>query len=190
MYYANSFNQVSNISVGGYLGVQRTLAILSPLLQERTENPHATLITLFMNAVGEVAHSVKPSHNDIMFRMRKVRAYLPVTGPLRSRYDPTMILHSSALDLLRDNDELFKQFVYPMTQTGAILIFYRYMKEVHFLDTARLLNLTMKQSHSIVEKWPMRLRLKSYEAGAKEEFKILLASAHSGAERYVEWKRS
>ena len=36
----------------------------------------------------------------------------------------------------------------------------------------------------------MRLKLRPEQVGAKEEFAILLASSHSGAERYVEWKWS
>src|SRR6266480_5135204 len=52
-YSADRFLQVSNISDGGYLGIPRTLSLLSPFLQKRTDNSHATMITLFMNAVAE-----------------------------------------------------------------------------------------------------------------------------------------
>ncbi|KAK5701102.1 hypothetical protein LTR17_022899 [Elasticomyces elasticus] len=45
--------EVSNIADVGYLGLGRTVGYLGPLLQRPQENPHVTLITLFMNAMGE-----------------------------------------------------------------------------------------------------------------------------------------
>lgn len=45
--------QVSNIADRGYLGVHRTIYLMIPLLQAPSLNPHATLITLFMNVVEE-----------------------------------------------------------------------------------------------------------------------------------------
>lgn len=47
----------------------------------------------------------------------------------------------------------------------------------------------MKQKHTIVEKWPLRLQLKHGQPGAQSEFDILQASNHTGHERYVEWRR-
>jgi hypothetical protein len=45
--------QTSNISDGHFIGPHRTVRLLGPLLQTPAQNPHATLITLFMNAVVE-----------------------------------------------------------------------------------------------------------------------------------------
>lgn len=45
--------QVSNIADTGYMGIYWTLNCMIPLLQTPLDNPHATLITLFMNAVDE-----------------------------------------------------------------------------------------------------------------------------------------
>jgi hypothetical protein len=36
----------------------------------------------------------------------------------------------------------------------------------------------------------MRFNKKPDEAGAKEAFRVLLASSHTGSERYVEWKKA
>ena len=47
----------------------------------------------------------------------------------------------------------------------------------------------VKEENTIIEKWPMRLKLSLPQPGAQEEFDILQASGHSGNERYVEWKR-
>jgi hypothetical protein len=64
------------------------------------------------------------------------------------------------------------------------------MKTGHFRKIEKLLETTMKESHTIVDKWPMRLKLRPDQAGAKEEFNLRLGSAHLGCERYVEWKRA
>ena len=49
--------------------------------------------------------------------------------------------------------------------------------------------MAIKEKHTIVDKWPMRLKLKSGQPGAQEEFDIAQSSEHSGSERYMEWKR-
>lgn len=51
------------------------------------------------------------------------------------------------------------------------------------------LNVEMKKVHTIVEKWPTRLKLKIGEKGDKEEFLMLLGSNFIGTERHVEWRR-
>ena len=43
-----------NISDAGYMGIRATISSLAPLLQPRRVNPHATLITLFLNAVMQL----------------------------------------------------------------------------------------------------------------------------------------
>lgn len=49
--------------------------------------------------------------------------------------------------------------------------------------------LLVKKKHTVVEKWPLRLKLKHGQDGAQSEFDVLHASGHIGHERYVEWKR-
>lgn len=53
---------------------------------------------------------------------------------------------------------------------------------------AEYVGLCMKTEHTIIEKWPMRLKLSLPQAGAQDEFDLLQSSGHSGSERYVEWK--
>jgi hypothetical protein len=64
------------------------------------------------------------------------------------------------------------------------------MKEERFAENGRHLGLEMNRPHTIVDEWPMRLKLRPRQVGAKAEFEILLASSHNGAERYLEWKWS
>ncbi|RYP05429.1 hypothetical protein DL765_009845 [Monosporascus sp. GIB2] len=47
---------------------------------------------------------------------------------------------------------------------------------------------TMKDPHTIIEKWPTRLKKQPKAEGAREKFKTLLASSFSGCEKYVERK--
>lgn len=47
----------------------------------------------------------------------------------------------------------------------------------------------MKEEHSIIEKWPYRLKLRPGLRGAQEEFDRRLRDGVSGKERYIEWKR-
>lgn len=64
------------------------------------------------------------------------------------------------------------------------------MKKNKFKDIEQHFGVVAKEGHTIIDKWPLRLKKRPTEEGAKEEFRLLLASAHTGAERYVEWKRA
>jgi hypothetical protein len=47
----------------------------------------------------------------------------------------------------------------------------------------------VKEKHTVIEKWPFRLKLQPGQPGAQEEFDRLLAGGVAGKERYVEWKK-
>lgn len=66
----------------------------------------------------------------------------------------------------------------------------RYMADLDFGVIERVFGVAMKVKHTIVEKWPLRLKLRPGQQGAQEEFEMLRSSDHSGIERYVEWKRT
>ena len=57
-----------------------------------------------------------------------------------------------------------------------------------FMKIEELFGVTMKEPHTIIDKWPMRLKLRPGQAGAQEEFDVLLSSGHTGTERYVAWR--
>lgn len=46
----------------------------------------------------------------------------------------------------------------------------------------------MKETHTIVEKWPYKLKIPLGQAGGQEEFDNLVTAAYKGDERYIEWK--
>jgi hypothetical protein len=100
---------VANICDGGYVGIRDTLSLLSPLLQPLKQNPHATFITLFINAVKE---AVKCGHSsDETPDVMKITNYLPSPRlfPPPSMNDPDMLRIWDARNLALDVDRYFKR---------------------------------------------------------------------------------
>lgn len=101
---------MANICDGGYMGIWGTLFLLSPLLQPTKQNPHATFITLFINAVKK---AVKWSHpNDEVPNLVKITRYLPSPQlfPSLLMNDLDMLRTWDARDLVLDVDEYFKRY--------------------------------------------------------------------------------
>lgn len=165
--------EVANICDGCYIGIRNTLALLSPFLQPPRENPHATFITLFVNAVKEAVKRGNPVDEtpDLDF----LTNYLPGPRilPFASEHDANMLRIWDARDLALDVDKFFQ----------------RYMKFCNFEQIATYLGVEMKATHTITEKWPTQLKLKLGEKGVEEEFRLTLGSNFTGVERYVEWRR-
>ncbi len=66
----------------------------------------------------------------------------------------------------------------------------RVIKELKFVKAGEFLGAAMKDKHTIIDKWPFRLKLRPGQPGAQEEFERMLGGGVSGKERYVEWKRT
>ena len=103
--------QVSNISDAAYLGPTRTLAILTPLLRSPAENPKATIITLFMNAIDETL-----TDDDRMRDMttnsastKRLMQLIPRRGVSLSEYDPTLMKFIQGRALLTDFEDIFSR---------------------------------------------------------------------------------
>ena len=96
---------MANICDRGYIGIRSTLSLLSPLLQLPQQNPHATFITLFINAVKE---TVKARHTmDETPDLEFLSKYLPF--PRKSSLnDADMLRIWDARDLALDVDKFFK----------------------------------------------------------------------------------
>lgn len=100
---------MSNIADGGYLGIQRTIGLMVPLLQGPLINPHATLITLFMNAVDENTTDRErladmTPHSPAMKTLLK---YLPFKGRPTNPSDPELLQFLSARDNVATHDHTF-----------------------------------------------------------------------------------
>lgn len=63
------------------------------------------------------------------------------------------------------------------------------MQSLDFEQIVADLGVEMKSIHTMVERWPTRLRPQLGERGAEEEFRLILGSGFTNIERYVEWRR-
>ncbi|RBR26226.1 uncharacterized protein FIESC28_01009 [Fusarium coffeatum] len=170
-----NLKHVSNISDAGYLGIHRTVGIMSPLLRFPSVNSHATLVTLFMNVVDE-----NLTNQDRMAEAKlgspsteRLLQFLPPDHSPTSRYDPGFIMFSFARDSVTAYDSIFE----------------RVAEEYRFSDFPEYVGVQVKEKHTVVEKWPYRLKLEPKQKGAKEEFDMMMRGGPSGKERYMEWKR-
>ncbi|KKK20834.1 hypothetical protein ARAM_004716 [Aspergillus rambellii] len=166
--------EVSNISDAGWLGIHRTLYLMVPLLETPLDNPHATLITLFMNAVEETLTGQDKIHILTADRIAKERLlkYLPPKPGLAFKYSPWILKLTAGQDLVTTYDHIFD----------------RYSKWFMFSE-APLFEAAMKENHTVIDKWPYRLKRRPGQPGAQEEFDRQLGSGVSSKERYMEWRR-
>jgi len=161
---------VSNIMDAVYLGVPTTLESVRPLL--RPDSKYATVISLFMNAIGIMQQKNRLSVS--IDTLLKASQFLPVNPMQLNPHDPKFLRMSASQDMLVPFDAWFKE----------------YMEIAEFKEAAREFQMMMKSQNTIIQKWPYRLKKKLGETGAQDEFDKLLASSWTGAERYVEWRLS
>ena len=168
--------EVSNIVDMPYLGLEVTLQTCGPLLRTAVENPHATLIALFMNAIHHAEKDLGDGYIENSFRlaMKKVVQFLPVKEAPINGTSVAMVRMMLAKDIFRDLDHLFTH----------------YMKLTNFGKASREVGMTMRTRNTVTDPWPLRFRKEYGESGAQEAFDRLMASSSSGNERYVEWVRS
>ncbi|KAK8074373.1 hypothetical protein PG994_005272 [Apiospora phragmitis] len=179
--------EASNIVDLAYLNALGVVGQLGPLLKAPSVNPHATLITLFMNAV----HDMWSPHVDLKVyenALNQVREYLPVSLP-RHPSDAGLMRTMSAAEMFKDFDGIFDRqcaylSLYPLTQDGAL----RYKERFGFVPVLYSMGMEMKREHTIIDKWFMRLKKRPGEDRAKEEFQDLLNGQHTGSDRHVEWR--
>ncbi|KAM0802877.1 hypothetical protein BDR22DRAFT_903758 [Usnea florida] len=159
-----------------YLGLDKTLQTLGPLLKRAAENPHATLIALFMNATHQAEKDLGDSYvtDSMRLAMKKVVQFLPVKETPINGTSAALVRVMLAKDIFRDLDHLFTH----------------YMKLTDFGRASREAGMTMRARNTVIDPWPLRLRKEYGESGAQEEFDRLMSSSSSGNERYVEWVRS
>ncbi|KAI0890391.1 uncharacterized protein GGS22DRAFT_183737 [Annulohypoxylon maeteangense] len=162
--------EVANITDAGYLGMGQTLLYMGPLLKQPSDNRHATLVALFLNAVDEIFDDSE-KRKAISRDIQEVWKYMdpkPPTGP----YDAGIIVSDIATQQVRDVDKYFDM----------------YMKLHHFDMLCELSGMEFKRKPTIIEAWPLKVKKRPHQKGAKEEFATLLSSGDSGCERYMEWR--
>lgn len=168
--------EVANIVEMPYLGLQKTLQPCGTLLKTAAENPHATLIGLFMNAVHYAEKDLGQEYivKSLTSAFGKVMKFVPVQPSDRQKNGAAAVRNVEAKDIFRDFDHLFGH----------------YMRMEDFDKASREAGLRMKTANTVIDAWPLRLRKGYGEPGAQEAFDRLMESGSSGNERYVEWMRS
>ncbi|OJJ76995.1 hypothetical protein ASPBRDRAFT_49989 [Aspergillus brasiliensis CBS 101740] len=173
---ANHFDriEVSNISDQGYLGIHKTLRAMVPLLQKPVDNPHATLITLFLNAVKESLTGQDKAKEMFQLHTNKhLSEYLPSN-------EPSVEAHCTRIAQLIVVQEMITDYNH---------IFERYIVKHKMREIARLMGIVMKGTHTVVEKWPFRLKLRPDQPVTQAEFDRCLVTGLTGMERYIEWRK-
>lgn len=134
---------------------------------------------LFINAVAEIYQCHDPSgeqrFNESRPLMQKLIPLTPMTlmntmaGGASVMRSPEMIRISSCYTMFGDYEKAFGTF----------------LKHVRMHKLTEKYGLKIKEKHSIVEPWPLRVTEKT----TKEEFEIRCANTHTGCERYMELER-
>ncbi|RYC56871.1 hypothetical protein CHU98_g9335 [Xylaria longipes] len=164
--------EVSNICDSNYLGIDTTLKTFGPLLRSPSANPHATLITAFMNAVPEA---------KTMYQIMN-----PFAADIIIKSDARIALKYIESDLTAPTGTLAENL--SSLQTDAIKISCA-VNSYNFARSASSAGVKMKKKHTIIEPWPLRVNGGLHPTQKdREDFKLLLGTAHRGHERYVEWK--
>ncbi|KAJ0423532.1 hypothetical protein BJY00DRAFT_321672 [Aspergillus carlsbadensis] len=166
--------EVSNITDAGYLGTRETLRLLSPLLQPPHENPHATMISSYLNAIMEMVNQGDTS--DQTPNVDLLMQFLPDIDLFSFlRPDSAQALKFwDARTVVLDRDKFFN----------------RYMRAFRFNQISADLQVAMKDVNTVVEAWPTKPILEPGQKGSQEEFDILLGSNYTCVERFVEWRRT
>lgn len=102
--------QMANICDAGYVGTPKTLAILSPLLRSPLQNQHATVITLYLNAVMEMVkmggkENAPPNIEMLMRYLSFPRRFSPL-----STNNADMLRFWDARSLVLDVKKFFERF--------------------------------------------------------------------------------
>ena len=166
--------EVSNIADDDYIGLEASLSTFGPLLKSPTSNPHATLITLFMNTVQTAARDLVSKIDIRETYVPKVTKFLRYRPSPKSDNDPKTVRWLTAIDLVRDYKKIWAQ----------------HEQKEDFPTIVKKTSMKAKLKNTVVEPWPMRLYKDPGEPGAQEAFDRLTASGSMGAEHYIEWVRS
>lgn len=100
---------MSNICDGGYIGITKTLELIGCHLLPRAINPHATLITLFINAVKEAQKRL----GEEKFDFEALSKFLPPLSfaAMINMQSPEMTRYWDARDMVVDVNDNFERCV-------------------------------------------------------------------------------
>jgi hypothetical protein len=166
-------NQCSNLSDRAYWGPSKVLRAFTPLLKPLSTNPHATLLLYFIASTREM--QLHALHKPEKTRLHRA-AYQATT-----RYLPT--LNSRITPNWHPDGFRFQQ------AAGSVYwdwdaMWRRFEVEAGFRGLLAASGLKAREEHGLTDKWPRRMK-----TGSQEEFRVLLATAGTCFERYVECVR-
>ena len=183
----SDFNEISNICDRGYVGVDRTLQVFSPMLKPKTENPHATLLMLFMNAVTK---EESKSGSD-MFRVYQANEFMSGIGSNifdiwqdrpcgRQLEEPPSLVDSSifsyVMNMFGDFDGFFNKFLgHPDPHKAGSMN-----------TLTRTHGMKVKMQHTIIEPGPFQIT----DSTTKAEFQIMISQSTTGHNCYMEFENS
>ena len=163
--------QVGNLCESDDLKTDKCLKLFGPFLRSASDNPSATLVGVYLDAVDSVDDPTRADHSAR--RDLRVQQYLAIPlgyFPARSRtLTPDVLRFTVAKHLFKDVDSLFKV----------------YTEKYNMKDVSYKAGLVVKEENTVVEKWPLQLNV----GASQKEFDVLMSLGHAGCERYVEWKK-
>ena len=172
--------EVSNMPDACYLGIKRVLELYSPLLKSPTENPHATLLTLFLKATSEIGES-NSEFNSIDMKGKFILQVCQLYGAIDIKF---LNKHKQNAEFLwrLDLAEILQDF-------PAIL--HRYAKKHKIKEIAETMRIRPKEKPSLVsKKFPYMIDQKLKECDLKSQLENTNKQGFSGGECYIEWARN
>jgi hypothetical protein len=165
---------LSNITDSMYKGT-KIVSSFAPFLKPMTENPHATILCLYMKTLEEYFSSVPTQRSKAANKKRTedVLRLMPLTP--RDPVNPLHRAHFSNLAVVAtwfmDTEALYKCFYDDV-----------------LLPTGKRCGLAVKENSTIMKRWPFSLQGGKDLDAEKAELKSMLASGVKGYALYIEWK--
>ncbi|KAJ4384481.1 hypothetical protein N0V86_000080 [Didymella sp. IMI 355093] len=172
--------EVSNICDLAFLKPAKCIDSFYTLLKPKPENPHATLLLLFITAIAEMNSTHFDPKRLLLENLQgcqRVEKYV-ATSPefiayaVRHELDmmeqfehPDFFKHSSNFQRLVDHDAMWKLF-----------------EDTYVANAVHSYGLKIKDKHTIVKPWAF----KAWPYATQEEFDHLRAGSTVGSERYLE----
>ncbi|KAL8375616.1 hypothetical protein RB595_006946 [Gaeumannomyces hyphopodioides] len=185
--------ETSNICDAGHMGIESTLDTLGPMLKDSHVNEKATIVTLFVNAVPEMAASLHPALEiqEAHELCEKVAPYLE--KPTLANPRASIMSMASMADAMASMEDAITAFTVRSIVARNMardmdMFFAAYMKRLRFDNVGITRGVEMKEKNTIVEKWPMRFGFNGPTSKGKKDLALALSAHHVGHERYVEWK--
>ncbi|KAJ3506360.1 hypothetical protein NLJ89_g6911 [Agrocybe chaxingu] len=168
---------VSNTSDICYIGTEGTLSILGDLLKPYKQNPHATLITLFLNYVMDVPIPIETQKRTMRQNMKTIVSLLNAdgeVGPPKNKCDTATMKSITWKRYIEDRQNQWKE----------------YSEVCRFDVISRQVGMKERVGRTIIEKMPYRVDKDKSINDVLKGVKRLSLIGLTGHECYIEWVRT